>query len=159
MNAMTVELTTTCIDCRYCADCGLIQCSKTCEDCDATDLDFAPECGCFEWNIEAIGEMIAEWLKSIEDDRAVIIEGTNMGWMHLSGWKFVESIEASELVNAIAGGVQDFTQHWELDEDGLKCVEYSHDAPTGATFSIREMSAAESAEYDETGEAWEAFGK
>lgn len=78
-----------------------------------------------------------------EPYNAVRIEGSNMGWRHRSGHRImrVEDFTADP-INSIAVN-SDYTQQWNVNEDGITVTQYHHDAPMGEIYEFEFYHADE----------------
>lgn len=78
-----------------------------------------------------------------EPYNAVRIEGKNMGWRHRSGHRImrVEDFTADP-INSVAVN-SDYTQQWNVTEDGITVTQYHHDAPMGETYEFEFYHADE----------------
>lgn len=106
--------------------------------CTCTDEygQWAGECfGCWQENLDIFNEMLTEWKTVVgynDDTNDILIQGTAMGWQRRSGFVVV-------LPNDITSALHingDYRLVFTFDNDSLTCVRYSHDEPTGASFTI-----------------------
>lgn len=107
-------------------------------NCTCTDEygDWAGECfGCWQDNVEIFNELLTEWKTVVgydEDKHVVWIEGRAMGWQRRSGHTAVVSERVLDALS-ING---DYRLVFKFDNHSLTCVRYSHDEPTGASFTF-----------------------
>jgi hypothetical protein len=103
-------------------------------DCYTDDLEYYTEAFLNPW-LEA---------KGIMADSPVRIEGSGMGWRRLSGHK---DTSARNIIDDLT-----FDGDWTLmvryDGSDLSFVRYSHDEPTGASFSVVPVSLDGDTEWE-----------
>lgn len=106
----------------------------TCEYEEATD--YYCEGDCHEFDIEQVSELLGAWAWShgfaFLDGFTVRIDGEAMGWTRASGYLVTDSdnLLAALKING------DYRLDFTLDGETLRVVRYSHDEPTGASFTI-----------------------
>ena len=134
-----VEISTDC-QCFTCITCCIgfigMPADGRCQECDA-ELQSDTYCSgaCWDDANYIAEEMLTEYVASNENTKRLRIEGRRMGWRNLSGWADVRS-DWKSLLNALRID-GDFTIRMEIDGDGIFTARrYSHDEPTGASFSI-----------------------
>ena len=134
-----VEISTYC-QCYYCQSCDVgcigLPDDGRCLDC-GSELAPTTDCDgtCWEDSTYQGEEMLAEYLAANEDTKRLRIEGRRMGWRNISGWADIRS-NWDALLNALRID-GDYTLRLEIDGDGIFTARrYSHDEPTGASFSI-----------------------
>ena len=137
----TIEetFTTTC-GCYDCLACGVLITSDEgqpkCEECglEAVSADYCSE-ACYDYKHENWeSDLLPNWLKLVKEPDHVLIKGRAMGWQRKEGWITVEaqwdSIYRALTING------DYTLKITLKGENFTVVRYSHDEPTGATFTI-----------------------
>lgn len=132
-----VEFSTTC-QCYACETCNMSYAGAgQCFECD-TELTPARYCDsiCWEDMTMVAEDAVEEYLKSMDNPTHLRIEGRAMGWQRRSGWKDSKSDWKSLHDSLSING--EYTLRMEIDTAaGIFTVRrYSHDEPTGATFSI-----------------------
>lgn len=116
--------------------------TNTC-DCEVWDevtdtYSQSPACyGCWDDDLEQACYLINNWLElsNISDDYdAVKINGSGLTWQRLDGYKLTDG-NANDILEAlqIRG---DYTISLTLENGKLTATRYSHDEPTGASFTI-----------------------
>lgn len=106
--------------------------------CTCTDDygQWAGECfGCWQDNVEIFNEMFSEWKQVVGYDNntnVVWIAGTAMGWERRSGHAVVGAERVLDALNLNG----DYRLVFTFDNESLTCVRYSHDEPTGASFTL-----------------------
>jgi hypothetical protein len=119
-----------------------------CEDYDEEtgEAVYSNDCfGCYDDSLELLkSEVIEPWLEAndLYEDTAVRISGTAIGWRRLSGYK---DTTPKELVEALSLN-GDYTLKFDLTGTTLSVKRYSHDEPTGASFTV-DVAPVESEEY------------
>lgn len=107
-------------------------------NCTCTDEqgDWAGECfGCWQDNKDFFNELLQEWKTVVgynENTNVVWIAGTAMGWQRRSGHAVVE---ADKVLDALSLN-GDYRLVFTFDGADLTCARYSHDEPTGASFTL-----------------------
>ena len=129
-----VEIENTCT-CFYCPKCEYSNFytppSGSCDECDG-ELVYGDCVGCYELAEDMFWQVISlEWNTPRPGKEYVRIVGRDMGWTHASGWTVVP---VGDMLEAFKINGQ-----WRLvvtlDDEGLRVVRYSHDEPTGASFT------------------------
>lgn len=142
MNATKIrfEITSDC-QCYTCTTCEMGVIGRPddgrCYECD-TELQSDTYCTGACWtDANYTGELaLDDWLKSVDEPKHLRIEGRAMGWQRRSGWTDVTATW-EKLRDALALDRADWTLRFDVDEQGiLTARRYSHDEPTGASFSI-----------------------
>lgn len=104
-----------------------------CTDEYETPLD---DClGCWQDNLQYFNELLNEWKKVVgfnDETNDVFIQATAMGWQRRSGFTvvLVDNLLSALHING------DYRLVFTFDNDSLTCVRYSHDEPTGASFTF-----------------------
>mgnify|MGYP006269692439 CR=1 FL=1 len=134
-----IEVGTDCI-CVYCSTCGIgfIE-APNCEECGA-ETTYAGECfDCQPWDWAQ--EEVEKWIAATNSEY-LTIEGKAMGWQRRSGYADIQA-DWPDIKGAlcIAG---DFRLVFTIDGvEPIKVVRYSHDEPTGASFTITKREGEE----------------
>ena len=100
-----------------------------CENEDGTPQEYCYG-DCYEWQKEGVFELLGMWqtLNDIDENDHILIDGSGLGWMKQSGYKWTTM---SELHGALALN-GDFRIEWYLDENNtLTARRWSHDEPVG----------------------------
>jgi hypothetical protein len=106
-------------------------------DCECTDEDGnqTDDCfGCYDDNVVAFNELIAEWVErngKVATDSVKVASG-RMNWNGVSGYAVTDLLKIAEVI-AIRG---QYRLDFKLDGLNLTCNRYSHDEPTGAHFTL-----------------------
>lgn len=100
----------------------------------------------------SVSETVSEWMDNLDIDdnekQVVLIEGSDMGWRHQSGWKFVDADEFLEdPVNNVRPNTSEFRQEWTNDNGELTATQSHHDAQ-GEKYTFKVITWEE-AEEDE----------
>ncbi|MCQ9385137.1 hypothetical protein [Brevibacterium moorei] len=138
MAEMTIEITNSCL-CRYCEDCNAgyigLPDDDACPECDAVGV-WDGCMGCWEDMHECVEGMVDRYqMEHPSPAGYYMIEGSNMGWLHRSGYRLVD--ENDDWSDALAVR-SEWTQVWTLSDDGkLTAKQYHHDAPMGESFTFR----------------------
>jgi hypothetical protein len=109
-----------------------------CEDYDEEtgEAVFSNDCfGCYQDSLELLkSEVVEPWLEANDfyEDTAIRISGTAIGWRRLAGYK---DTTPKELVEALSLN-GDYTLNFTLTGNALTVMRYSHDEPTGASFTV-----------------------
>lgn len=122
MVSVTVEVTSNCVCEDYNEDTGETTPSNDCF-------------GCWQDSLELLRESIIDpWAEANDyyDDTDVRISGTAIGWRRLAGYK---DTTVKDLVEALTLN-GDFTLVFKLENNAITVMRYSHDEPTGASFTI-----------------------
>lgn len=104
--------------------------------CEDEDGNFTEDCyGCWIDAKEDFKELMTTWATAQKFDEAnqlVLIQGQAMGWQRRSGYAVsdLDSVSEKLFLNG------DFRLVFTLDGENLTCVRYSHDEPTGASFTF-----------------------
>ena len=134
------EVFTTNCGCWDCPQCGLLMTSDenapTCDECQVEGVmaDYCQD-ACYDYkheNWEA--DFFPTWLKLVGEPEHVLITGRAMGWQRQSGMAIVEA-QWGRLYKALTINGE-YTLKMTLEGENFKVVRYSHDEPTGATFTI-----------------------
>jgi hypothetical protein len=119
-----------------------------CEDYDEEtgEAVFSNDCfGCYQDSLELLkSEVVEPWLEANDfyEDTAIRISGTAIGWRRLAGYK---DTTPKELVEALSLN-GDYTLNFTLTGNALTVMRYSHDEPTGASFTV-DVSPEQDEEY------------
>lgn len=101
-----------------------------CENEDGTPQEYCFG-DCYEWQKESVFEVLGEWqlLNNIDENDHILIDGSGLGWMKQSGYKWTTMLELDGAL-ALNG---DFRIEWYLDLESkqLTARRWSHDEPTG----------------------------
>jgi hypothetical protein len=104
-------------------------------DCLCTNEDETPMEGncygeCYEWQKEGVFELLGMWqtLNDIDENDHILIDGSGLGWMKQSGYKWTTMLELHGAL-ALDGG--DFRIQWYWEDGQLTARRWSHDEPTG----------------------------
>lgn len=132
-----LEISNSCT-CHYCKECSVGWVGGgNCIDC-GSELQPTTYCDaiCWEDSNMAAEYAVEEYLNSINNPTHLRIEGRAMGWQRRSGWKDTKSDWESLRDSLSIDG--EYTLRMEIDTAaGIFTVRrYSHDEPTGASFSI-----------------------
>ena len=130
-----IEISNAC-ECRYCDACGLSGQDITCPEC-ANETRFTDWCdgACYEYKIEELEEYLLPAFMAVYNQPEYLrIEGKRMGWQSRSGYKVIKATH-KELWDALTFS-GDWTLHYMLEGKSLNVTRYSHDEPTGASFTI-----------------------
>ena len=110
----------------------------TCESLDENDNPIPAEIcwgDCYDIALDNLDEIIKPWLSRNDLDLSseLQVKGRNMGWTRASGTAFTT---AEDLIDTLT-----FDGDWRLvftldSNYNLSVVRYSHDEPTGASFTI-----------------------
>lgn len=119
-----------------------------------TDVDTCEECGeamvptdncmdeCWEYKKEDLKETIfPEFLARNNEPTSLRIEGKSMGWQSRSGYKEIDATFNELWSSLTLNG--DWTLVFTLAGTSFTVFRYSHDEPTGASFSIYGVSVLE----------------
>lgn len=112
-------------------------CTCTYLDDDGNEVE-SPECwGCYGEQREFVKEHVLDswqYANKILDGQPVDIKGHAIGWMRLDGWATVPVENIIDTL-AIKG---EYQLRFELSNDysELRVIRYSHDEPTGASFTV-----------------------
>lgn len=107
----------------------------TCEYDETTDYYCIGDC--YEFACERVDEILNEWDSRngvSAQDLAVRIDGSRMGWTGSSGYFITHDIDTIPAILKING---DYRLVFTLDGETLRVIRYSHDEPTGASFTVR----------------------
>lgn len=110
--------------------------------CTEEDGSYADYCfGCWDDSKELYAEMLEDWKKAVSfsDEQVVRIDGRAMTWLRRDGYAIVD---ADRVLDALTIN-SDFRLVFTLDGAELTCIRYSHDEPTGASFSLSAMTQIE----------------
>jgi hypothetical protein len=119
-----------------------------CEDYDEEtgEAVFSNDCfGCYQDSLELLkSEVVEPWLEANDfyEDTAIRISGKAIGWRRLAGYK---DTTPKELVEALSLN-GDYTLNFTLTGNALTVMRYSHDEPTGASFTV-DVSPEQDEEY------------
>jgi hypothetical protein len=130
-----LEISNAC-ECRYCDACGLGGEDITCPEC-GTDTRFTDWCdgACYEYKLEHLEEyLLPAYMSANGEPEYLRIEGTRMGWQAKTGYKIIKATH-KELWDALTFS-GDWTLRYMLENKSLTVTRYSHDEPTGASFTI-----------------------
>ncbi len=110
--------------------------------CSDEDGNYLEDCyGCFEDSLEWVKEVINNWTEAINfDGTEVRVDGKAIGWQRLSG--YLETT-VDELPRAL-GINGEYRLVFTLDGSDLSIQRYSHDEPTGASFTVTPIKELES---------------
>lgn len=120
-------------------------CSYYDEDTD-TEVESSECFGCFDDDVSNIQlDYLNKWLSANHLERSDVlkIQGTNLGWQHLSGYKLTV---ADDLIHDLCLNAQ-FTLYFyaNADHTEIQVVRSSHDE-LGASFTV--VKATEDEEYE-----------
>ena len=107
-------------------------------DCTCTDEngDWIADCfGCYDDEKENLRYLLKDWAKANDfdaDKHVVRIDGRAMTWLRRDGYAVVEFDSMLDALT-LRG---DYTLKFTLEGKTLRCVRYSHDEPTGASFEF-----------------------
>jgi len=106
--------------------------------CSDEEGNYLENCyGCFDDSLEWVKEVINNWTEAINfDGTEVRVDGRAIGWQRLSG--YLETT-VDELPRAL-GINGEYRLVFTLDGSGLSIQRYSHDEPTGASFTVTPMN-------------------
>ena len=131
-----IEISNAC-ECRYCDACGLGGEDITCPEC-AAETRFTDWCdgACYEYKIEELEEYLLPAFMAVYNQPEYLrIEGKRMGWQSRSGYKVIKATH-KELWDALTFS-GDWSLNYKLEGNSLTITRYSHDEPTGASFTIK----------------------
>jgi len=130
-----IEVTTTCT-CQYCEQCECIFSyvdTQECPECQADMREFDCYGDCYNDSKEEALRLVTEWSDSHKIDEW-IIRGDNMGWTRASGnTEPIDGLEETFDALTLNG---DYRLVFTLLNDSLRVTRYSHDEPTGASFTF-----------------------
>lgn len=136
----TETFTTTC-GCYDCPNCNVLSTSDEgelkCGDCgvDMTPSDYCYE-ACYDYKHENwANDLFPQWLASVGNPDYVKISGKNMGWLHQEGYAVVET-DWDKLYKALTIN-GDYRLEFVVEGKDFTAKRYSHDEPTGASFTIK----------------------
>ena len=136
LNKIEIQISNAC-ECRYCDACGLSGQDITCPEC-ANETRFTDWCdgACYEYKIEELEEYLLPAFMAVYNQPEYLrIEGKRMGWQSRSGYKVIKATH-KELWDALTFS-GDWTLRYVLKGKSLTVTRYSHDEPTGASFTIK----------------------
>ena len=109
--------------------------------CSDEEGNYLENCyGCFEDSLEWVKEVINNWTEAINfDGTEVRVDGKAIGWQRLSG--YLETT-VDELPRAL-GINGEYRLVFTLDGSDLSIKRYSHDEPTGASFTVTPIKELE----------------
>lgn len=123
---ITATLTTEC-QCNYCDDeAGIYLEADSCT-------------GCGDWMLEDAHILLEEWYNRNAKPDAALISGTRLGWTRSSGYAIARGYVYEVLTKAILRTLtldSQFELRLTLDGNQLTAIRYSHDEPTGASFTV-----------------------
>jgi hypothetical protein len=130
---------TTC-GCYDCLPCGHLVTSDEqapqCDDCGGETVP-ADYCSgyCYDYKHENWeSDLLPEWLAKVGNPDYLKIEGKAMGWQRREGWAVVPA-EWKALYNALTIDGE-YRLDFKIIGDEFIVLRYSHDEPTGASFTI-----------------------
>ena len=130
-----IEISSTC-ECRHCDARGLGGEDITCPEC-ANKTRFTDWCdgACYEYKLEDLEEyLLPAFITAHNEPEYLRIEGKRMGWQARTGYKVIKATH-KELWDALTFS-GDWSLHYKLEGNSLTITRYSHDEPTGASFTI-----------------------
>ena len=109
----------------------VIESDCTCAGEDGPDYG---ECfGCYDDSVEYLKEIISTWRERAGIDADLVrIEGRGMTWQSMSGHA-ITNLDTLYKALTING---DFRLEFTLEGETLTAMRYSHDEPTGASFTF-----------------------
>ena len=135
LNKIEIQISNAC-ECRYCDACGLSGQDITCPEC-ANETRFTDWCdgACYEYKLEDLEEyLLPAFITAHNEPEYLRIEGTRMGWQARRGYKVIKATH-KELWDALTFS-GDWSLNYKLEGNSLTITRYSHDEPTGASFTI-----------------------
>lgn len=142
-----LEVTNTC-QCAWCPECNIGYTGADYEPCEECGETIQP-LGCCDGACidEYLPEVFAEWLtKNRRGHGYFTIEGSGMGWRHLSGSKtfHIDSADAKNPMGLIGVNSQ-YTQTWTIRpvRGGACEASQSHHDAMGEAYTVRPATAAE----------------
>lgn len=99
--------------------------------------DSCMDCG--EWMLEDAHMTLEEWQKRNSNPEAALITGSNMGWTRREGYSIARGYVYEVLTKAILKRLMldaDFTLELKLEGKNLTATRWSHDEPTGCSFTV-----------------------
>lgn len=130
-----VEITSSCA-CQYCEQCESIYSyvdKQECPECQADMKEFDCYGDCYNDSKEEALRLVTEWSDTHKIDEW-IIRGNNMGWTRASGnTEPIGGLEETFDALTLNG---DYRLVFTLLNDSLRVTRYSHDEPTGASFTF-----------------------
>lgn len=123
-------------ECRVCDSCGMGGQDIACPEC-GTDTRFTDWCdgSCYEYKLEELEEyLLPAFIAAHNEPEYLRIEGKRMGWQARSGYKVIKATH-KELWDSLTFSGE-WSLHYVLKNGSLTITRYSHDEPTGASFTI-----------------------
>lgn len=112
-----------------------VELSNTCS-CEDEEGNYVSDCWGFCWDdaLDEANNLIRTWLErnNTNETSNVHIQGRNMTWLRSDGWIVVQPERVIEAIKLNA----DFRIVFTLNGTDLSAVRYSHDEPTGASFTL-----------------------
>ena len=134
------EIFTTNCGCWDCPQCGLLMTSDEdapkCEECgvDGVMTDYCQD-ACYDYKHENWrDDFFPTWLKLVGEPEHLLIKGKAMGWQRQDGMATLDA-QWGNLYRALTIN-GDYTLKMKLEGKNFTVIRYSHDEPTGATFTI-----------------------
>lgn len=156
-----VEISNECSCGMYeCMDCGAVTSEEnSCDSC-GLELEMGDGCfeyyegycsgKCFEFPEEDLQALWNEFKNQVPAETGFyVIEGSNLGWRRLSGYRIIES--SIENLWEQVSVRSEWRQEWRFDqnEKTLTGIQTHHDAPIGESYVVRPATIAEAKAHEE----------
>jgi hypothetical protein len=115
-------------------NCACLDETETGEEVEAANCH-----GCGDWMLEGAHELLEEWQRRNNYPEAVLVQGSRIGWRGLSGYAFIRENGSEKITKELLSKLMldgDFTLNMQLEGNTCKIGRYSHDEPTGASFTL-----------------------
>jgi hypothetical protein len=93
----------------------------------------------YEWEWDYVHETLTEYMG---DNTYWKVEGRNMGWRNLSGYKYFTASSGREMLSAILPETDLTLYVWKVGKN-LKMKVSHHDSPTGEFYEVMPLSEKE----------------
>jgi hypothetical protein len=110
--------------------------APVCDECKVEGVmaDYCQEV-CYDYKHENwMSDLFPDWLKLVGEPEHLLITGRAMGWQRQSGMATLDATW-TDLFRALTINGE-YTLKMKLEGENFTVVRYSHDEPTGATFTI-----------------------
>ena len=114
--------------CYYCDKCDSGTDEEKCSSCGEETRSMAESCSgeCWEFKQEDFAGLLDEWLERNGHPEYIRIQGSNMGWLHRSGYKDLDTVDPYVVLRALTLD-GDFTLYVSLADKELSVTRSSHD--------------------------------
>jgi hypothetical protein len=111
--------------------------APVCDECKVEGVmaDYCQDV-CYDYKHENWrSDLFPDWLKLVGEPEHLLIQGRAMGWQRQSGMATLDATW-TDLFRALTINGE-YTLKMKLEGKNFTVVRYSHDEPTGATFTIQ----------------------